>query len=146
MKIRSTDKLTSTTEINVIPLLDVVFAVLSFFVLVAAGLAPVQKIGVDLPTKSQASATAPKNTKSLNEMLVVTLDIDGKTRIDGNLLTPDGLDVAIKGYIAAFPQGLVVLNAEDASVSYQQVVNTLEALRKVAGDRVAIATSKSSSP
>jgi biopolymer transport protein ExbD len=74
------------------------------------------------------------------------LDIDGKTRIDGNLLTPDGLDMAIKGYVAAFPQGLVVLNAEDASVSYQQVINTLEALRKIAGDRVAIATSKSSSP
>jgi len=146
MKIRSTDKPTSTTEVNVIPLLDVVFAVLSFFVLVAAGLAPIQLIGVDLPTKNQANANTPKNTKSLNEMLVVTLDIDGKTRIDGNLLTPDGLDLAIKGYIAAFPQGLIVLNAEDASVSYQQVVNTLEALRKVAGDRVAIATSKASSP
>lgn len=142
MKIRSQDKSSIAPEINVIPLLDVVFAVLSFFVLVAAGLAPVQQIGVDLPAKSQ-SATAPKNTKSLNEMLIVTLDIDGKTRIDGNLLTPDGLEVAVKGYMAAFPQGLVVLNAEDASVSYQQVVNTLEALRKIAGERVAIATSKS---
>jgi biopolymer transport protein ExbD len=145
MKIRSTDKPTSTTEVNVIPLLDVVFVLLSFFVLLTAGLSQNQQIGVDLPTKSQANATAAKNAKSLNEMLVVTLDIDGKTRIDGNLLTPDGLDVAIKGYIAAFPQGLVVLNAEDASVSYLQVVNTLEALRKIAGDRVAIATSKSSS-
>ncbi|AFY73813.1 biopolymer transport protein [Synechococcus sp. PCC 7502] len=142
MKIRSTDKPSSPTEVNVIPLLDVVFAILSFFVLVSAGLAPIQKIGVDLPTKSQ-DTKAPQNTKALNEMLVVTLDIDGKTRIDGNLLTPEGLDLAIKGYIGAFPQGLVVLNAEDASVSYQQVVNTLEALRKVAGDRVAIATSKS---
>ncbi len=142
MKIRSQDKSASTPEVNVIPLLDVVFAVLSFFVLVAAGLAPVQLIGVDLPAKSQ-TANSPKNAKSLNEMLIVTLDIDGKTRIDGNLLTPDGLEVAVKGYIAAFPQGLVVLNAEDASVSYQQVVNTLEALRKIAGERVAIATSKS---
>jgi biopolymer transport protein ExbD len=145
MKIRSTEKPTSTTEVNVIPLLDVVFVLLSFFVLLTAGLSQNQQIGVDLPTKSQANANAAKNAKSLNEMLVVTLDIDGKTRIDGNLLTPDGLDVAIKGYIAAFPQGLVVLNAEDASVSYLQVVNTLEALRKIAGDRVAIATSKSSS-
>jgi biopolymer transport protein ExbD len=142
MKIRSQDKSLGDVEVNVIPLLDVVFAVLSFFILVSAGLAPLQKIGVDLPTKSQ-TANAPKNAKFLSEMLIVTLDIDGKTRIDGNLLTPEGLDVAIKGYIAAFPQGLVVLNADDASVSYQQVVNTLESLRKIAGDRVAIATSKS---
>lgn len=143
MKLRLSSK-SSIPEINVIPLLDVVFALLAFFVLVAAGLAPIQQIGVDLPAKS--AANSPKNTKSLNEMLIVTLDLDGKTRIDGNLLTPAGLEVAVKGYIAAFPQGSVVLNAEDASVSYQQVINTLEVLRKLAGDRVAIATSKSTSP
>jgi len=142
MKLRSTSKSSNIPEVNVIPLLDVVFAILAFFVLIAAGLTPVQQIGVDLPTKS--ATTSPTNTKSLNEMLIVTLDLDGKTRIDGNLLTPEGLEVAVKGYIAAFPQGSVVLNAQDASVSYQQVINTLEVLRKFAGDRVAIATSKSS--
>jgi len=141
MKIRSTERSSTVPEINIVPLLDVVFAVLAFFVLVSAGLAPVQQIGVELPTKS--AATAPKNAKSLSDMLIVTLDINGKTRIDGNLLTTEGLAIAVKGYIAAFPQGLVVLNAEDTNVSYQQVVNTLEVLRKIAGDRVAIATSKS---
>ena len=140
MKIRSAQKLLTAPEINVVPLLDVVFAVLAFFIFVSAGLAPIQQIGVDLPAKSDA--TAPKNVKSLSDMLIVTLDIDGKTRVDGNLLTTEGLAIAIKGYIAAFPQGLVVLNAEDTNVSYQQVVNTLEILRKIAGDRVAIATSK----
>jgi biopolymer transport protein ExbD len=141
MKIRSVQKSSTVPEINVVPLLDVVFAVLAFFVLVSSGLAPVRQIGVDLPTKSEA--TAPKNTKSLSDMLIVTLDIEGKTRIDGNLLATEGLTIAVKGYIVAFPQGLVVLNAEDTNVSYQQVVNTLEVLRKIAGDRVAIATSKS---
>jgi biopolymer transport protein ExbD len=144
MKIRSIQKSSTVPEINVVPLLDVVFAVLAFFVLVSSGLAPVRQIGVDLPTKSDA--TAPKNTKSLSDMLIVTLDIEGKTRIDGNLLAIEGLAIAVKGYIAAFPQGLVVLNAEDTNVSYQQVVNTLEVLRKIAGDRVAIATSKSANP
>jgi biopolymer transport protein ExbD len=141
MKIRSFPKLTNIPEVNVIPLLDVVFALLSFFVIVAAGLSPLQQVGVDLPTKNQRTTG---NTKSLSEMLIVTLDVDGKTRIDGNLLSSEGLEVAVKGYLVDFPQGLVVLNAEDTTVSYQQVANTLEALRKIAGDRVAIATSKSS--
>lgn len=141
MKISNSNQ-SSQPEINLIPLLDVVLAILCFFVILTAGLAPSQKIGVDLPVKNPDAA--PKNTKPLTQMLVVTLDIDGNTRIDDKLLTPDGLEVAVKAYISAFPEGLVVLNANDTSVSYQQVINALEKLRKIAGNRVAIATSKSS--
>jgi len=140
MKIRSDHK-PQSVEINVIPLLDVVFAILAFFVFIAAGLSPVQRIGVDLPQFQAQNGT--EITKLPTEMLVVTLDLEGKTRIDGNELSAIALEAAIKGYLAAYPQGLVVLNAEDASVSYQQVINNLENLRKIAGDRVAIATSKS---
>jgi biopolymer transport protein ExbD len=140
MKIRSVDQTSNVVEINVIPLLDVVFAILAFFVLIAAGLSPIQRIGVDLP---QSNSQSGEVTKLPTEMLIVTLDLEGKTRIDGNQLSSTALEAAVKGYLAAYPQGLVVLNAEDASVSYQQVVNNLENLRKIAGDRVAIATSKS---
>jgi biopolymer transport protein ExbD len=141
VKIRSYNS-SSSTEVNVIPLLDVVFSILAFFMLLTAGLAEPSNIGVDLP-QSTRSRSSQSNNLPKPDMLVITLDALGTTRIDRQTLQRPDLEQRIKLYLAQHPQGLVVLNAEDKSVSYQQVINFLEYLRGLAGDRVAIATSKS---
>jgi biopolymer transport protein ExbD len=141
MKIRSLNA-NAQVEVNVIPLLDVVFSILAFFILLSAGLTAPQRIGVDLPQvgdpRSQTATNQPQP-----EMLIVTLDKSGKTRIEDKTFEASGLEVEVKSFIDKYPQGLVVLNAEDPTVSYQQVINKVADLRKVAGNRVAIATSKS---
>ena len=141
MKIRSYNP-SSNAEVNVIPLLDVVFSVLAFFILLTAGLSEPSSIGVDLPQANRNSASNSSNPTP-PDMLVITLDRSGGTRIDRQLLPQTDLESRIKSYLVQHPQGLVVLNAEDNSVSYQQVIIFLEYLRGLAGDRVAIATSKS---
>ncbi len=141
MKIRSYNS-TSNAEINVIPLLDVVFSVLAFFILLTAGLAEPSSIGVDLP-QANRNITSNSGNPIQPEMLVITLDRLGATRIDRQPLEQAALAQRIKTYLVQYPQGIVVLNAEDKSVSYQQVIIFLEYLRGLAGDRVAIATSKS---
>jgi biopolymer transport protein ExbD len=140
MKIRNYNS-SSSTEINVIPLLDVVFSILAFFMLLTAGLSEPSSIGVDLP---QSTRNPPQSGNSLQpDMLVITLDATDTIRVDRQVLQRAELEQRIKLHLGQYPQGLVVLNAEDKSVSYQQVINFLEYLRGVAGDRVAIATSKS---
>ena len=139
MKIRSYNS-SSNAEINVIPLLDVVFSILAFFMLLTAGLTQPSGIGIDLP---QATRNSASNSPTQPEMLVITLDRLGATRIDRQPLQQADLESRIKSYLVQHPQGIVVLNAEDNSVSYQQVIIFLEYLRGLAGDRVAIATSKS---
>jgi biopolymer transport protein ExbD len=141
MKIRSYN-LSPNAEINVIPLLDVVFSILAFFILLTAGLTQPSSIGVDLP-QTNRNSTSNSGNPTQPDMLVITLDRSGATRIDRQPLPQAALEQRIKSYLVQYPQGIVVLNAEDNSVSYQQVIVFLEYLRGLAGDRVAIATSKS---
>ncbi len=142
MKIRSANT-TGQVEVNVIPLLDVVFSILAFFILLTAGLVAPQRIGIDLPQVNDTQASQDAVNQPQPEMLVVTLDKMGKTRLENQLIEPTALATEIKSFINKYPKGLVVLNAEDPSVSYQLVINQVADLRRVAGNRVAIATSKS---
>ncbi|AFY71657.1 Biopolymer transport protein ExbD/TolR [Thalassoporum mexicanum PCC 7367] len=143
MKIRSAYGSSSTensspTEINIIPLLDVVFSILAFFLLISTGLVAPQRIGVELP---QTDNNGEQTNAPTRPMLVVTLDARGQTLIDGSIISDIYLKAEIEAYIQANPTALVVLNAEDESVSYAEVINKLDELRQIAGDRVAIATS-----
>jgi biopolymer transport protein ExbD len=133
----------SATEINIIPLLDVVFSILAFFLLISTGLVAPQRIGIELP-QSQRGENGEQSSTPTRPMLVVTLDARGQTLIDGSVVSDVYLKSEIEAYIQTNPAALVVLNAEDESVSYAQVISKLNELRQIAGDRVAIATSSRS--
>jgi biopolymer transport protein ExbD len=145
MKIRSSygssgAENSSPTEINIIPLLDVVFSILAFFLLISTGLVAPPQIGIELPQSAQADNN-DQSRASTRPMLVITLDARGQSLIDGSVVSDLYLKSEIEAYLQANPTALVVLNAEDESVSYAAVINKLEQLRQIAGDRVAIATS-----
>ncbi|MCA1904317.1 MAG: biopolymer transporter ExbD, partial [Cyanobacteria bacterium KgW148] len=61
----------------------------------------------------------------------------------GEIVTKTALESQIKTHLINYPKGIVVLNAEDSQVSYQQVIEFLQELKTIAGDRVAIATTRS---
>jgi biopolymer transport protein ExbD len=140
MKIRVSTPSSRGNEINIIPLLDVVFAVLAVFMLLVAELSVPQSIGVDLPSRSDRPSS--KNNPQ-PDLLVLTLDSQGNLFLADSPISGLKLEEAIANFLSQKPDGLVVLNAQDRSVSYQQVINRLAELRKLAGDRVAIATSVS---
>jgi biopolymer transport protein ExbD len=143
MKIRVSTPAPNATEINIIPLLDVVFAVLAVFILLVAGLSVPQSIGIDLPTRSDRGSS--QTVKPQPDLLILTLNRQGNLLLGDMPLSNPMLKDRINNFLTEKPEGLVVLNAEDRTVSYEQVVNRLAELRKLAGDRVAIATSVSSS-
>ncbi|CAN1212754.1 biopolymer transporter ExbD [Tumidithrix helvetica PCC 7403] len=147
MKIRSRYSSSSSgAEINITALLDVVFSILAFFVMISAGLATPSRVGVDLPVannSNNATSNGADNSQSQQNMLIVTLDNAGRTLVDGSVLDAATLEQVVRLHIARYPQALIVMSAEDKNVTYQQVVNRLADLRRIAGDRVAIATSRS---
>jgi biopolymer transport protein ExbD len=143
MKIRVSTTSTNANEINIIPLLDVVFAVLAVFMLLVAGLSAPQSIGIDLPTSTDRGSS--EKAKPQPDLLILTLDRQGNLLLADLPLSAPMLKDQINNFLAEKPEGLVVLNAEDQTVSYEQVVIRLADLRKLAGDRVAIATSVSDS-
>lgn len=144
MKIRKKYQASSNSDINLTALLDVVFSILAFFILISSALTVSSRIGVDLPigsdrnSKDNLTANEPRS----EDIFIITLDSAGQMLSDGKSIAPQQLEQDIRNFLAKSSQGVVVLSADNANVSYQIVINRLAELRLVAGNRVAIATSR----
>lgn len=119
-------------HIEIVPLIDVIFCILTFFILGAVGLSRQNAISMDLP---KASTGVPQ----MRDMLVVSLDDGGQVYVEKQVVTQNQLFDALKNYHQFNPRGLMVLHASRNSV-YNQVVQVLDLMRQVGGDRVALAT------
>jgi biopolymer transport protein ExbD len=103
-----------------------------------------KRVGIDLPLSDRNSSGNPISGESNpKDMFIITLDRSGQMLKDGKLIPPQQLAQDINSFLAKSSQGMVVLSADDSTVSYQIVINRLAELRGIAGNRVAIATSKS---
>lgn len=120
-------------RIELIPLIDVIFCILTFFLLAALQLTPRQQaINVDLPK----AETGEVQTR---EMLVVSIDQIGQTYVDKQPVTRNQLYQILLAYKRNRPEGIMVLYASKMA-SYNDVMQVLDLLRDVGGDRVALAT------
>lgn len=119
-------------QIQIVPLIDVIFCILTFFLLAALQLTRQQSITVDLP-KATTGAT------QMQDMLIVSVDSLGQTYIDQQPVSRSQLYENLLAYRQRNPNGLMVLYAPKLAI-YDDVVQVLDLLRSVGGDRVALAT------
>lgn len=120
-------------RIELVPLIDIIFCILTFFLLAGLQVARQQAISVDIP---KAATGAP----AARELLMVSLNDAGQLFLEQQpMLVPGQLIESVKQYRQARPNSSIVLYASK-QVSYNKVVEVLDALRGVAGDRVALAT------
>lgn len=137
MKINGYDSQTEEARIELIPLIDVIFCILTFFLLAALQLTRQQAVNVDLPQ-------AETGTVQMQELkLFVSVDQLGQTYVDKQPVTREQLYQLLLTYKRARPEGLIVLSASKMA-SYNDVMQVLDLLRSVGGDRVALATIPSS--
>jgi biopolymer transport protein ExbD len=132
IRLRHDDSAPLDVRIEIIPLIDVIFCILTFFILAAVGLSRQQAISLDLP---KASTGAPQ----MREMLVVSLDDFGQVYLEKQLITRNQLLDALKNYHQSNPNGIMVLHAS-RNAMYNEVIQVLDMLRQVGGDRVSLAT------
>ena len=131
------DTHTDDIQIQILPLIDVIFCILTFFILGAVGLSRQQAIGLDLPRASTAEA-------QMREMFMVVIDPIGQVSIENKpqqwvSVNPQQLTGILQRYREVRPDGLIVLHAHPIA-QYEKVVQVLDLLRAVGGDRVALAT------
>lgn len=124
-------------RIEIIPLIDVIFCILTFFILAAVGLSRHQAITTDLPRASTAQG-------QMREMLLISLDDLGRYYLEQELVSKNKLYREVEKYHKVNPQGLTIVYASK-NVAYQEVISLLDLLREVGGDRVALATVPQSS-
>jgi len=128
------DLIEQTIEIkNVIPLLDVLFALLTFFVLSSLFLNRTQGLPVNLP---QAKSAVQQKT-----IARATISINNKTEVFLNKQKIKISEVSdrVKKLLEPNKDLVVVLNA-DRTVQHGEVVQIMDQLRQIPRVKMAIAT------
>jgi biopolymer transport protein ExbD len=104
------------------------------FLLAALQFTRQQAINVDLP---KASTSTVSGVTSPGGSQIVTIDALGNTYIEKQPVKREELAQNLKQYLQENPNGVVVLNASRTS-TYNDVIETLDLLRQVGGDRVSL--------
>ena len=122
-----------TFEINILPMIDVIFSILAFFIISSLFLTRSQGLPVDLPT---AQTAEPESVQ-----LDITIEADGKMFLDRQPIVLENLKGALTERIQPDSESLVIINA-DEKVEHGTVVKVMDRLRQVPGARMAIAADK----
>lgn len=119
-------------QINIVPMIDVIFAILTFFILSTLFLTRSEGLPVDLPT-------AGSSEQQPQSQLVVTIDRNGNLFLNQESTSPAALEAQIRAMALTGQQPFVVIQADQA-VSHGIVVGVMDRLRAIEGVRMAIAT------
>lgn len=125
-------------RIEIIPMIDVIFFLLVFFMISTLSMTVNRGLPVNLPT----SATSQKD---LRENLNLTLTEDGGLFLNREPITLQELSPRVKTALAAEPELMVIINA-DGEVRHNTVVNVMDELRLSGISRLAIAVKPDKKP
>jgi biopolymer transport protein ExbD len=140
MKFKSQNRSSQMPEVNLIPMMDVIMTILTFFIIVSMTLTNSSgSIKVQLPGSGQGSN--PSNDKKV-EPQVIKIDAQGKLYLiqAGEPETPitiEQIEPQVKTYLQQNAKGVVLINA-DRTLPYDNVIQILMKLKTVGGDRVSL--------
>ncbi|MBE9047309.1 biopolymer transporter ExbD [Pleurocapsales cyanobacterium LEGE 10410] len=120
-------------RINILPMIDVIFAILVFFIVSSLYLTRSEGLPVNLPRATTAQVQQSKQ-------ITVSLDEQGKLTIDGEPAQLDQLKTEIEQLIEG-SDTTVIINA-DKTVEHGLVVEAIDQIRQIPQVQLAIAAKK----
>ena len=117
-------------EINITPMLDIVFIMLIFFIVTASF---VKEAGIDV-NKPEAQTSQPKDQANI----LVAIDANGDIWIDRRKIDPRAVRANIERLHAENPQGAVIIQADEDS-NTKTLVQVMDAARAAGVFNVSIA-------
>ena len=121
-------------EINILPMIDVIFCILAFFIISTLFLTRSQGLPVDLPS---AQTSESKQKSQIN----ITIEADGDMFLDRQPIELAQLKDKLTELVDPQSKSLVIINA-DEKVEHGVVVKVMDRLRQVPGASMAIAAEK----
>ena len=119
-------------QINILPMIDVIFVILSFFIVSSLYLVRLETIPVNLP-----------NAKTANQEkdipIVVTLNLDNKVFIDEKMIDISLFENQLRSKLKNNNNKKVVLRA-DKSIKYGRVISILDIMRKIEDIKIGVST------
>lgn len=113
-------------QINIVPMIDVIFAILTFFIMSTLFLTRSEGLPVNLPK----AATAKQ--QQVPSRVTITVDEQGVVSLNRKPTTVDDLTAQVRTLVGSNPEVLVIINA-DEKVGHGKVVAVMDRVRQVEG-------------
>ena len=121
-------------SINILPMIDIIFAILSFFIISSLYLTKIDTIKVNLPKSSTA-------VREQNKLQIITIDNNENIYFNSREISLTNMSSIIRTNIENLEEPIVILRA-DTSVKHGFIVNLLDELRKIENLKIGISTEK----
>lgn len=121
-------------RINILPMIDVIFAILVFFLVSSLYLTRSEGLSVNLPRAKTAQLQK-------SQPITVSLNSQGKLTINSNPTQLEQLKTQIEKLLSNDSSTTVIVNA-DKTVEHGQVVDVIDQLRQIPQVQLAIAAKK----
>ena len=118
-------------RIEIIPMIDVVFFLLVFFMMASLSMTVYRGLPVNLP-RATSGTTPPA------ESAAITVSRDGQAYLDRQPVTREVLGQRLRGLVGAKPLVAIIITADEAAM-HGRVVDVLDEVRTAGVTRMAIA-------
>jgi biopolymer transport protein ExbD len=122
------------SQINIVPMIDVIFAILTFFIISTLFLTRSEGLPVNLPQ-------AQTSESQQSDKIVVTIDDAGQMSLNKKPVEFEELASEVVALKGDRPSVLITINA-DETVYHGIVVAVMDELRTIEGARLGIATQR----
>ena len=134
MRFNSQQKGSQMPDVNLVPMMDVILTILTFFIIVSMTLTGQQQsVDITLPSTDTGASTLP-----VPDPFVVGLNQQGQVLLNNQLVSDAQLSQQMQTYLVQNSKGAVILKA-DRKLPYEQVIQVLGKMRDIGGDRVSLA-------
>jgi biopolymer transport protein ExbD len=124
-------------EVNLVPMMDVLMTVLTFFIIISMTLTGRQLIGIEVPENVEGT-DAEVDAATQAQALIIGLDSQGNIIFEDEPISFQQLTQRIRTHFAENPEGTLLLKA-DKDLPYDDVAVFLTDLRDIGGNRVSLA-------
>ncbi|MEB3149944.1 MAG: biopolymer transporter ExbD [Sphaerospermopsis sp.] len=121
-------------QINIVPMIDVIFAILTFFIMSTLYLTRSEGLPVNLPQAATAKRDNPAQ-------VTLTINNTGEIFLNKEAVSLEQLADQVRAKAEPQKPLMVILNADEA-VNHGQVVAVMDKVRQVEGVKLGIATRK----
>ncbi|MEO1181269.1 MAG: biopolymer transporter ExbD [Cyanobacteria bacterium J06636_28] len=119
-------------EINILPMIDVIFAILAFFIVSTLFLTRTEGLPVNLPKTDTSEPQDPAD-------FTVTIEPDGSLFLDDSSVTEETLRQQIVDRLEPEQEALITIKADEETY-HGKVITVMDELRTIDGASLGIAT------
>tara|TARA_B100000212_G_scaffold339553_1_gene318242 strand:- start:4900 stop:5313 length:414 start_codon:yes stop_codon:yes gene_type:complete len=120
------------SQINILPMIDIMFVILSFFIVSSLYLVKLETIPVNLPS-------AQNSNQEKDSVIVITLNLENKVFFDDQYIDINLFESELKTRLNDNENNKVILRA-DKGIKYGKVISILDRLRKIENIKIGVST------